>query len=322
VAAVEAIEILAPGPLTTIQDWGRFGYGRYGIPPSGALDTFSLRAANLLVGNKENEACLEITMFGIKIKALTDVAIAVTGGDLRPFCNDTPFGMWTSCILKENDTLSFRGLNDGCRSYLAIGGGFSLPKVLGSRSTNLSSGFGGLDGRPLKKGDILSAHSPHLYLTSEGRNLPQDLIPRYSSTWGLRVILGPQDDQFNKEGKNTFLNAPFQVSYQSDRTGIRLDGPSVERRPEVEESIISEGVIPGAIQVPGDGQPIIILVEIVTGGYRKIATVISADLSFLGQIKPGDMVSFEEVSLRDAYEAFREMEEKIKGFKAKASTSA
>jgi antagonist of KipI len=316
VAAVEAIEVLTPGPLTTIQDWGRFGYGRYGVPPSGALDTFSLRAANLIVGNRENEACLEITMFGFKIKTLRDVAIAVTGGDLLPFCNDEPFGMWTSSILKEGDTLSLKGVKCGCRSYLSIGGGISLPEVLGSRSTNLSSGFGGLDGRPLKKGDVLSARSPHLHLKTEGQSLPQDMIPRYNSTWPLRVIFGPQDDQFTEEGRNTFLTAPYQVSPHSDRTGIRLTGSLVERRPEAEESIISEGVIPGAIQIPGDGQPIIILVEIVTGGYRKIATVISADLPSLGQIKPGDSIRFREVSLNTAYEILSSIEILIQRFKA------
>ncbi len=314
-AAVETIEVLAPGPLTTVQDRGRFGYGRHGVPPSGALDSFSLRAANLLVGNRENEACLEITMFGLRIKALRDVVIAVTGGDLRPFCNDTPFGMWNSSILKEGHALSFRGVKGGCRSYLAIGGGFSLPEVLGSRSTNLSSGFGGLNGRALKKGDVLSSDSPHLYLKVEGRGIPQHMIPSYSREWHLRVILGPQDDQFTEDGRNTLLNSPYQVSYQSDRTGIRLAGPGVERRPGVKESIISEGVIPGAIQVPGDGQPIIIMVEIVTGGYRKIATVITADLPFLGQVKPGDTVSFEEISLDEAYRALRKFEERIRGLK-------
>jgi antagonist of KipI len=322
VAAVEAIEVLAPGPLTTLQDRGRFGYGRYGVPPSGALDIFSLRAANLLVGNQEDEACLEITMFGLRIKALRDVAVAVTGADLRPFRNDTPLDMWTSSILKGGDTLSLRGVNCGCRSYLAIGGGYCLPTVLGSGSTNLSSGFGGLDGRPLKKGDILSADSPHLHLKTEGRSLPQDLIPRCTSTRRLRVIFGPQDDQFTEAGRTTLLVNPYQVSHQSDRTGIRLAGPTIERRPEVQESIISEGVIAGAIQVPGDGRPIILLVEIVTGGYRKIATVISADLPLLGQIKPGDTVSFEEISLDEAYEAFREMEGKIEAFKENASTTA
>jgi antagonist of KipI len=320
VARVEVIEILAPGPLTTIQDLGRFGYGRYGVPPSGALDTLSLRAANLLVENPENEACLEITMFGSRIKALRDVAVAVAGGDLKPFCNNKPFDMWTSSILKEGDILSFRGMKCGCRSYLALGGGFSLIEVLGSRSTNLSSRFGGFNGRPLKKGDILSSHSPHLHLKTDGRSMPQDMIPRYTGTWRLRVIPGPQDYQFTAEGRNTLLCTPYQVSYQSDRTGIRLTGPSLERRPEVQESIISEGVIPGAIQVPGDGRPIIILVEIVTGGYRKIATVISADLPLLGQIKPGDTVSFEEISLHGAYEALRQFEERIRTFREAIST--
>jgi len=320
-AVIETIEVLSPGPLTTLQDIGRFGYGRYGVPTSGALDTFSLRAANVLVGNNENEACLEITMFGLRISALRDVAIAVTGGDLRPFLNDTPLSMWTSLILKKGDTLSFRGMKDGCRSYLAIGGGLFLDEIMGSRSTNLSSGFGGLGGRALIKGDVLSSNSPHLHFKAEGRWYPQDLIPCYSKQWHLRVIFGPQDDQFTQEGKNTLLNSPYQVRHQSDRTGIRLSGPLIERRLEVQESIISEGVISGAIQVPGDGQPIIILVEIVTGGYRKIATVITADLSLLGQMKPGDMVTFEEISLDDAYEALQEMEERIKGFKKKISAT-
>ena len=320
-AVIETIEVLSPGPLTTLQDIGRFGYGRYGVPTSGALDTFSLRAANVLVGNNENEACLEITMFGLRISALRDVAIAVTGGDLRPFLNDTPLSMWTSLILKKGDTLSFRGMKDGCRSYLAIGGGLFLDEIMGSRSTNLFSGFGGLGGRALIKGDVLSSNSPHLHFKAEGRWYPQDLIPCYSKQWHLRVIFGPQDDQFTQEGKNTLLNSPYQVRHQSDRTGIRLSGPLIERRLEVQESIISEGVISGAIQVPGDGQPIIILVEIVTGGYRKIATVITADLSLLGQMKPGDMVTFEEISLDDAYEALQEMEERIKGFKKKISAT-
>jgi len=308
VAAVETLEVVAPGPLTTVQDSGRFGYGRYGVAPSGTLDSFSLRVANLLVGNSENEACLEITLFGFKVKALTDVAIAVAGADLQAHCNDKPLDMWTSYILKKGSVLSFRGLRGGCRSYLAIGGGLYLPEVMGSKSTNLCSRFGGLGGRPLQKGDILSSVSPHLHLKTKGRRLPLKWIPSYGNEWKLRVIFGPQDDQFTEKGKKTFISSPYHVSSHSDRTGIRLTGPIIERSPEVDESIISEGVIPGTIQVPGDAQPIIILVEIVTGGYRKIATVITADLPLLGQIKPGDTVRFEQVSLDDAYESLREME--------------
>ena len=196
-ATVETFEVVAPGPLTTVQDRGRFGYGRYGVAPSGALDPFSLRVANLLVGNPENEACLEITLMGLKLKALTDVAIAVTGADLQACSNDKPLDMWTSWILGKGDTVSFRGPKGGCRSYLAIGGGISLPEVMGSKSTNLSSKFGGLDGRPLQKGDILSSNSPYLHLKTGGSTFPQAWIPPYGKERHLRVILGPQDDQLS-----------------------------------------------------------------------------------------------------------------------------
>lgn len=314
-APVETIEILLSGILATIQDKGRFGYGRYGVAPSGALDHLSLRAGNMLVGNPEDEASLEITIMGLKAKAITEVAIAVTGGDLQPFLNDKPLDMWKSHAIRKGHILSFRGVKSGCRSYLAIGGGISLPVIMGSKSTNLSSKFGGLGGRPLKGGDILYSESPQRHLLTEGRKFPQEWVPSYGKEWRLRVIFGPQDDQFTERGKRIFLASSYHVSSDTDRTGIRLAGPVIERRPEVGESIISEGVICGTIQVPGDGQPIIILVETVTGGYRKIATVISADLPLLGQLKPGDRVRFEQVSLDEAYRALGEMEERIKTFK-------
>lgn len=317
-AAVKAFEVVTPGPLTTVQDNGRFGYGRYGVPPSGALDSFSLRIANLLVGNPENAACLEITLFGLRVKALTDITIAVAGADLQAYCNDTSLNMCTSYRLTKDSILSFRGIRSGCRSYLAVGGGLYLPEVMGSRSTNLSSRFGGLEGRFLQRGDILFAISPHLHLNTVGRSFSQTWIPLYRNEWHLRVIFGPQDDQFTQKAKKTFISSPYHVSPHSDRMGIRLTGPIIERSPELDESIISEGIIPGTIQVPGDAQPIIILTEIVTGGYRKIATVISADLPKVGQIKPGDTVWFEKVSLDRAYAALREMEEMIKKFRESA----
>ncbi len=314
-AAVESLEILAPGILTTVQDRGRFGYGRYGVPPSGALDSFSLRVANLLVDNPEDEACLEITLMGLKIMALTEVVVAVTGGDLQPFLNDQPLKMWRSHSLRKGDIVSLKGVKIGCRSYLAVGGGFSLPSIMGSKSTNLSSKFGGLGGRPLRKGDILSSNSPHLHLMGGERTFPQARVLPYGKQWPLRVILGPQDDEFIERAKKIFIGSSYQVSPQTDRTGIRLIGPTIERRPDVGESIISEGVVSGTIQVPGDGLPIIILVETVTGGYRKIATVIAADLPLLGQLKPGHTVIFEQVSLDEAYKTLWEMEESIRRFK-------
>ena len=313
--SIETLEILAPGPLTTVQDLGRSGFGRYGVAPSGALDSFSLRVGNLLVGNREDEACLEITLFGLKLKTLTEAVITVTGADMQPHLNGTPLVMWRSHVLKKGDTLFFKGLKSGCRAYLALGGGISVPSVLRSKSTNLSTKFGGLKGRPLQKGDLLPSDSPHAHLKAGGRCFDPKWIPSYPKHWVLKTVFGPQDDHFPEEAKSLFQRSSFNVTLHSDRTGIRLAGPAIQRKAGMEESIISEGMVSGAIQIPGDGQPIIILGELVTGGYRKIATVITADLPFLGQIKPGDRVKFKGVSLENAYNAFKEAEGIISRFK-------
>ena len=314
-AAVRTLEILAPGALTTLQDRGRFGFGQYGVPPSGAVDPFSLRVGNLLVGNPEAEACLEITVIGPKIIALTDTAIAITGADLQPMINDTPLGMWRTHLLRKDEVLSFKGPRIGCRPYVAVGGGISIPDIMGSKSTNIAAGFGGLEGRPLRKGDVLYSDSPARYLNTKARAFNSANTPPYAKEQRLRVIFGPQDDHFPTQTKEIFLSSPFKVTPQSDRTGIRLGGPRIEAKKGLKESIISEGVVPGTIQIPGDAQPIIILGETVTGGYRKIATVISADLPLLGQLKPGDTVHFCSVSMDEAYRAVREMEEMIQRFK-------
>ena len=301
--AVETLKILAPGPLTTVQDRGRFGFGRYGVPPSGAVDSFSLRKGNLLVGNTENEASLEITIIGPKIIVLIDIVIAITGADLQPKVNETPLEMWRSQLIKKGDVLSFKGPKSGCRAYLAIGGGICVQTIMGSKSTNLAAQFGGIAGRPLRKGDIISSDSPGRHINAVGKSFNKALIPSYTKDQVLRVISGPQDDHFSTEAKQIFLDSSFQVTPQSDRTGIRLAGPHIEAKKNLKESIISEGVVPGTIQIPGDAQPIIILGETVTGGYRKIATVISADLPLLGQLKPGDRVNFRKVSMDEAYQA-------------------
>ena len=312
--SIKAFEILFPGPLTTVQDLGRFGYGRYGVASSGALDSFSLRIANLLVDNPEDEACLEITLMGLIAKALTDLSIAVTGADLRPHLDEKPLGMWRSHILRKGEIISFKGPKSGCRAYLAIGGGIDAPPVMGSKSTNISSRFGGFQGRPLQKGDRLMSDSPNLHLKAEGRAFDPVWIPTYPKEWVLRVVLGPQHDHFTEEAKLLFLSSLFKVTSQSDRTGIRLAGPVIQRKKGIEESIISEGVVSGAIQVPGDGQPIIILGETVTGGYRKIGTVISADLPLLGQMKPEERVRFQEVTMDEAFQALRKAEGAIRSF--------
>ena len=315
-AAIKALEFLSPGILTSIQDLGRYGYGRYGVAPSGALDSYALRIANLLVGNSEDQACLETMLMGPGIRVLTDVVIAVTGGDLQPKKNRKPIEMWRSHAFQRNDVLSFANAVSGLRAYIAVGGGFELPRVMDSRSTNLASGFGGHRGRTLIKGDILPTGDPPTGLKHAFQRIFQpDWIPQYSDQWKLRVIWGPQDEQFPEDSRQVFLNSTYTMSQDSDRTGIRLEGPEVVCRPDIEASIISEGVISGAIQIPGDGKPIIILGETVTGGYRKIATIISADLPLVGQIKAGDGIRFEAVSLQAAHRALQAMEERIDNFK-------
>jgi len=314
-AGVNTFEVLSPGIMSTVQDLGRFGCARYGVARSGALDGLAVRVGNLLVGNDENAAVVETTLMGLRLKVLRDAVVAVTGGDLQPRKAGEPLAMWRSQLVAEGEIIAFAGPSSGLRAYIAIAGGIHVPPIMGSRSTNLASGFGGFEGRLLRKGDIVAADSAADVVRFAGRSVQRELVPVYGSPWHLRVVWGPQDDHFSEEGQQSFVTSAFTVSSDSDRTGIRLKGPIVARRPGVEESIISEGIVPGAIQVPGDGQPIIILGETTTGGYRKIATVISADLPLLGQITPGDTVSFEAVSMDTAVQALREMESKIDQFK-------
>ena len=312
---IDVFQVLDPGILTTVQDLGRFGFSQIGVPPSGALDSFSLRAGNLLVGNGEGEAGLEMTIMGMKLKTLEEGVIAVTGGDLSPTLNGDPLEMWRSHLLIKGDRLTFKGVRRGCRAYLAVGGGLAIPKIMGSRSTFLSGQFGGLEGRPLKKGDILSTGGSQRPLGKIGVRFPGEWVPVFDREVHLRVIPGPQDQHFTGPGFLTFQSSSYHVMAQCDRMGIRLEGPKIERRSDVEESIISESLIPGSIQVPGDGKPLIILNESVTGGYAKIATVISTDLPKVAQLKPGDRVRFEPIAVEEAHQLLREQEERLADFK-------
>ena len=314
-AGVNTFEVLSPGILSTVQDLGRFGCARFGVAASGALDGFAMQVGNLLVGNDENAAVVETTLMGLRLRVLRDTLIAVAGGDLQPRRAGAPMPMWRSFPVGGGETIAFGGPGRGLRSYLAVAGGIHVPAVMGSRSTNLASGFGGFDGRPLRKGDILCAGPAGDPVRLAERVFPPEALPVYASPWRLRIVWGPQDDHFSAEGRHAFVTATFSVSPVSDRTGIRLNGPVIGRKPGLEESIISEGILSGAVQVPGDGQPIIILGETASGGYRKIATVISADLHLLGQITPGDEVRFEAVSMETAVQALRELQNRMDRFK-------
>lgn len=311
---VATFEVLEPGILTTIQDLGRYGFSQFGVPPSGALDTFSLGVSNLLVGNEEEEACLEITLMGLRIRALKEVVIAITGGDLSPTLNGESLEMWRTHLLVQDDVIAFKKVGAGCRAYLSAGGGFVVPKMMGSSSTYLSGKFGGLEGRPLRKGDILYI-SNSSSLDKLGLRFPRDWIPSPEKEVLLRIIPGPQDHHFTEKGFQTLTSSSYEVTPQCDRMGVRLEGPRIERRSDVEESIISEGLISGGIQVPGDGKPIIILTELVTGGYTKIATIISTDLHRVAQLKPGDRVKFKPISIEEAHHLLKEQEERLKEFK-------
>ncbi len=312
---VKAFEVLEAGILTTIQDLGRYGFSQFGVPPSGALDTFSFRAGNLLVGNREEEASLEVTLMGLKLMTLKEVVVAITGGDLYPTLNGEPLAIWRTHLLVEGDVIHFRKVQAGCRAYLAVAGGFIVPRMMGSSSTYLSGKFGGLEGRKLRRGDILYSLDLSSSLNKLGLRFPIDWISFPEKEGYLRVIPGPQDHHFTEEGFQTFCSSPYHVTPQCDRMGVRLEGPKIGRRPDVEESIISEGLIAGAIQVPGDGKPIIILTELVTGGYTKIATIISTDLPKVAQLKPGDQVRFTPISLGEAHDLLGEQEERLKRFK-------
>ncbi|MBF0527870.1 MAG: biotin-dependent carboxyltransferase [Deltaproteobacteria bacterium] len=306
-AIENVLKVITPGPMTTIQDLGRLGLGRYGVASSGALDARALASGNYLAGNQNDAAGLEITLAGFKAEALRTIAVAITGGDLSAHLNGRSIPPWQSLIMEPGDKIHFRARRTGCRAYLTVGGGLAAPPILGSRSTNISAEFGGLAGRSLKKGDLLSAEILSRSLTATAAcTLPSEMIPAYGPPWTIRVILGPQDEQFTPEGLAVFGRAVYQVTSEVDRTGIRLVGPAISRRREYPESVWSEGLIPGVIQVPGDGQPIIILNETVTGGYRKIAAVISADLYMLGQLYPGDLIGFKPVSRLEAKKSLQD----------------
>jgi biotin-dependent carboxylase-like uncharacterized protein len=216
--------------------------------------------------------------------------------------------MWTALRVAPGDILDLPSAVRGCRAYLAVGGGFHVPVVMGSRSTNIGAGFGGYQGRALQAGDRLPGCGPERYLPCAGRSVPDTLKTVQTSDWVLRVLPGPQDDQFPLPSRKQFYETTYTVSGKTDRTGVRLEGPAVEKKADAPDSILSEGILSGAIQIPGDGRPIILMNETVTGGYCKIAVVISADLPLLGQLAPGATVRFQETDLSAALELQRGVE--------------
>lgn len=291
-------KVIKPGLFTTVQDLGRRGSQRYGMPVSGAMDSYAFVAANLLVGNSPNDACFEITLLGPELEFLANSQIAITGAALSPVVNGEEVVCWQTLQVHKGDVLSFGHPKDGGRAYLAARGGINSPVVLGSRSTYIRGGFGGFQGRQLKMEDVIEICKPS-EVFKRGFALPQELIPHYGSEVNVEVVLGPQSDYFTEKGLKTFLSNVYKVTAESDRMGYRLEGSEVEQRGSFE--MVSDAIPAGAVQVPRSGKPIIVMRDAqTTGGYPKIAVVTTPDISRLGQVKPNDKILFSKVSLGKA----------------------
>lgn len=296
-----SIEVLHPGLLTTVQDLGRTGYQRFGVSVSGAVDPRSAAVANILAGNPDGEAVLECTVLGPQLRFDAPAVIAVTGADLGPTLDGVPVENYRALRVQAGQTLRFTGPKCGCRAYLAVSGGLDVPEVMGSRSTYMKAKIGGWHGRKLEKGDVLPLRAPGTEPKAlENRALAPEFRGR--SEYTLRVVMGPQDNAFTPGGVSAFLSGVYTVTPEFDRMGCRMEGPEIEHNGSAD--ILSDGIAFGAVQVPDSGQPIVMLADRqTTGGYTKIANVISADFRLLGQLKSGDRVRFEKVSLAAAQEA-------------------
>jgi antagonist of KipI len=293
------LEVVRPGLLTTVQDLGRWGHQAIGVPVAGAMDTHSLRLANLLVGNPPGAAALEITLRGPVLRAASPLTLAVTGAEFELRVDEVrvPHGLAVAVAAGAQISFGARAPGAGARAYLAVAGGIATRPVLGSRSTHLVSRMGGVDGRALAAGDVLpvgTAPAPTRRRTPAARAGAIAPGPQ-----PLRVLLGPQDDWFTAGALDALLSDAFTVSARSDRMGYRLEGPRLDARRRGE--LLSEPVPFGALQVPASGDPILLMADRQTaGGYPKIATVIAADLPVAGQLAPGDVVRFAACSRIEA----------------------
>lgn len=290
------------GPMTSLQDRGRWGYQRFGVSPSGAMDLRSLAVANALVGNPPETAAIEFVNLGGAFTCTEgDLRIALAGADCLMSIEGTPVPPQTTAILREGQTVQVGHPRTGTFAYLAVAGGFALEPQLGSLSFHLRSRLGGLNGAPLQAGDRLPCRPE-----AQAGELVHLPVKAADATDAFRVMLGPQDDYFTPEALHTFLEEEFTVSPQADRMGFQLTGPRLDHAKGF--NIVSDGIVTGHIQVPGNGQPIVLMHDRQTaGGYPKIATIIGADLDRFAQLRPGTKVRFKAVSRDEAIAAARDL---------------
>ncbi len=308
--------MIRPGLLTTVQDLGRRGYQRFGVVAGGVMDEWAQRLANAAVGNDAHAAGLEITLQGPVLRFDESALVAVCGADLAPRIASEPFPQGRPVLVRAGAVLEFHSGERGCRAYMAVRGGFQVPVVMGSRSTYIRAALGGFEGRALRKGDVLTvcAYSPGWYAALD-RLLTERQQPFAAPRWSVgftavpasarrvRVIAGPQWNLFTQETRELFLGTEFGISVNSDRMGYRLTGAMIGLRQPAE--MISEAVTFGTIQVPPDGNPIILMADRqTTGGYPKIAQVTTVDLPRLAQSRPLERFAFELVTLAEAQQAY------------------
>ena len=294
--------VITPGPLTTVQDAGRTGYQSQGFPVGGAMDLRALRMGNLLVGNPENEAALEFALSGPELAFTDSTVIAVTGGAARPEINGKPVPAGSALRIRKGDRLRVGAMQEGMYGYIAFAGGLDIPVIMGSRSTSLTCGIGGYAGRKLAAGDEIRERAQRIRLPHlRARRLPEaGTIPPV-----FRVIMGPQHGMFTLRGTEIFLLSEYIVTTETNRMGCRLDGPVIPAKHA--SDIISDGTAPGAIQIASDGKPIILLADRqTTGGYAKIASVITVDLPRLVQTRPGTKIRFQAITLEEAQAMIRQ----------------
>lgn len=315
-----AIEVIKPGLATSVQDLGRPGYYHLGIPESGGMDRFALRAANLLVGNDENDAVLEATFLGPELRFTTDALVAVTGAELPPKVNGALRPTWTGFPVKAGEVLNFDFLKHGARAYIAVAGGIDVPVVLGSRSTYALGALGGFEGRALRAGDVL-ALGTLAHPAREGRAAPEALRPPHSATPILRVMPGLYDFRITEAARQGFFTDTWKVATEADRIGYRFrGGRALEFVPRQQPfgagsdpSNIVDSCYPyGSIQVPGGTEPIVLHRDAVSGGgYFMLGTVISADMDLIGQMQPNTPTRFVPVDMPTALAARREAADRL-----------
>ncbi|MGE6615860.1 biotin-dependent carboxyltransferase family protein [Bacillus mycoides] len=313
------VEILHAGMFTTVQDLGRFHYQQYGVPVGGAMDKNALRMINMLVGNEENEAGLEITIMGPKLLIKKTTLLAIGGADMEPLLNGERIPLWRPILAEEGSMLCLGKAKSGCRAYVTFAGGINIDRTMGSKSTYIRAALGGIEGRMLKKGDYFQIGTGAEVASRFIRNLQEEeriktkwaicnnALPKYKKQPILRVITEFEYDQFTEESIKSFFSKEYKVSNYADRMGYRLDGDVLNRVEEIE--ILSSPVTFGTIQVPNGGQPIILMADRqTTGGYPRIGNVISVDLPLLAQLKPGDYVTFEKITMEEAAQLYIKQE--------------